>query len=92
LREKFAKGDDDAPAEQVFTLLGMDTYLLTFIAVAGGFVLLGIFWLFFSRLPIPNCGGRYGLNCRTIFRDPAPTKQEGPAKPPGSPPRAIAAL
>jgi hypothetical protein len=93
-REKFAKGDDDMPPPRPITVFGLDLYLVGFIAVGGGLVLLGVYWLFFTRLPIPvYCRSytRYVQACGSVSRDPAPAKPEGPAKPPGSPQRPVAA-
>jgi hypothetical protein len=60
-----------------FTLFGLDLPLLAFIAIGGGFILLAIYWLFFTSLPLPRyCGAsRHAMPCGFISRDsPSPVR------------------
>lgn len=60
-------------------LFGMDIYLLTFVVIGGGFVLLGVFWLFFTHWPLPRyCGGRYAHVCGWIERGSGVKSSPGP--------------
>jgi hypothetical protein len=57
-----------------FMILGMDLPLLGFVAIGGGFVLFGVFWLFFTQWPLPRyCGmSRATRPCGWVHRVPAP--------------------
>ena len=61
---------------KIFTIFGMDIYLFSFLVIGGCAVLLAIYVLFFSHLPLPRyCGGRKtSYHCGWIDRgEPLPT-------------------
>ncbi len=48
----------ERPTKPPFTIFGWDLYIVAFLAIAGGVILLGIYWIFFSGWPMPiYCGG-----------------------------------
>lgn len=51
---------NESATKPPFTILGWDLYLTAFVAIAGAIVLFGIYWIFFSSLPMPTfCGAGY---------------------------------
>jgi hypothetical protein len=51
-----------ARAKRQITLWGWDLYIVAFFGIGATFVLIGIYWIFFSSLPIPKF-------CRASYRN-----------------------
>jgi|HubBroStandDraft_5_1064220.scaffolds.fasta_scaffold49871_3 hypothetical protein len=77
---------DDRDEKASLMIFGMDLPLLAFVAIGGGFVLFGVFWLFFTQWPLPRyCGlSRATRVCGWIQRVPVPPAPATPAVGPPS--------
>lgn len=65
--------EEDDRENRTLTLFGWDIYIVAFVAIGGACVLGAIWYIFFTRLPMPRyCGtGKAGGHiCGYISRDP----------------------
>jgi hypothetical protein len=71
---------------RAITLFGWDLYIVAFFGIGAAFVLIAIYWIFFSALPIPkfcHAGYRNSSICGWIDRSGRVTSAPWPDRPSG---------